>query len=281
MAAAAAETAVAREERLHAILAPRQQSFYERNEPWLVSLAALAVGFGIWEGIVRAGVVRPTVLAGPTQIVGALVQMAASGVLWKDLSFSGLNFALGFALSVAVGVPLGLMMGMQRRVALALTPYIMGINSVPRLSFISLLIVWFGLGLQAKVVLIFLSAFFPIVINTWSGVRVVDAVLLRAGRAYGAKGWQLFRRVVIPYSLPFIMTGLRLGVSHGLIGVFASEIFGTNIGIGYRIISSGSNFRMPDLFAAVLIFAGIGVASTELLDFAERRVAPWRYARQL
>ncbi len=267
-----------REAGRQALLAPPRLSFYRRHESAILTAGALIVGLVAWEAFVRAGFVRPTLLAGPTQVVGALVQMAASGQLWKDLSASGLNFVLGFVLAAVVGIPVGLLLGTQWRLEVALKPYVMGFNSVPRLAFISLLIVWFGLGIQAKVVLIFLSAVFPIVINTWDGVRVVDPVLLRAGRAYGATGWRLFWRVIIPYSLPFIVSGLRLGVSHGLIGVFASEIFGTNVGIGYRIITSGTNFLVADMFASMLVLATIGVLTTQFLDWLERRIAPWRVA---
>jgi ABC-type nitrate/sulfonate/bicarbonate transport system permease component len=272
--------AAEREARIQTLLTPRRQSFYRRHEAGIITLAALVVGLSAWEAFVRAGFVRPTLLAGPTQVIGALAKMATTGLLWRDLSASGLNFILGFTLAACVGIPLGLLLGTQWRLEVAFKPYVMGFNSVPRLAFISLLIVWFGLGIQAKVVLIFLSAVFPIVINTWDGVRVVDPVLLRAGRAYGATGWRLFWRVIIPYALPFIVSGLRLGVSHGLIGVFASEIFGTDVGIGYRIIVSGTNFMVPELFASVLVLATIGVLTTQLLDRAERRIAPWRAAQR-
>jgi NitT/TauT family transport system permease protein len=271
--------AEARAEHLDRLLTPPRPSFFKRYESWIIPIVSLAIGFAIWEWVTQARLVKPTLLAGPSQILGAIGKMASTGMLWKDLSYSGLDFILGFLLAVVVGIPLGLLLGTQRRAEMALTPYVMGFNSIPRLSFLTLLIVWFGLGLQAKVVLIFLSAVFPIIITTWAGVRVVDPVLLRAGRAYGAHGWQLFRRVIIPYSLPFIVSGLRLGVSHALIGVFASEIFGTDVGIGYRIISSGSTFDMPNLFAAVLILATFGVLTTQALDMAEHRIAPWRYAQ--
>ena len=269
-----------REAGRQALLAPPRLSFYRRHESAILTVASLVIGLVAWEAFVRAGFVRPTLLAGPTQVIAALGQMAASGQLWKDLSASGLNFILGFALAAVVGIPVGLLLGTQWRMEVALKPYVMGFNSVPRLAFISLLIVWFGLGIQAKVVLIFLSAVFPIVINTWDGVRVVDPVLLKAGRAYGATGWRLFWRVIIPYSLPFIVSGLRLGVSHGLIGVFASEIFGTNVGIGYRIITSGTNFLVADMFASILVLATIGVLTTQLLDRLERRIAPWRVSHR-
>jgi len=275
-----AEAAFGREQRLQALLAPPRQSFVRRNEYWLITTVSLLVVFSIWEAIVQLGLVRPTLLASPSQIVGAFVRLSASGLLWKHLSFSGLNFFVGFALAAVLGVPLGLMFGTQRRLAIALNPYLMGLYATPRLSFITLLIVWFGLGMESKVMLIFLSAFFPIAINTWAGVKVVDPVLLRAGRAYGAKGWQLFRRVIIPYSVPFIMVGLRLGVGRGLIGLVGSELFGTDIGIGFLIITSGLNFRMPELFAGVMVLAFIGVASNELLEYAERRIAPWRETQQ-
>jgi NitT/TauT family transport system permease protein len=280
-AGAAPEALVAqREVRLQALLAPPRRTFWERHENVLITLASLVIVLSTWEAVTRSGLVRPTLLAGPSQIVEALARLASTGLLWKHLSYSAINFFLGFTLAAVVGIPLALIFGTRRRVATALTPYVMGLNSVPRISFISLMIVWFGLGIQSKVVLIFLSAFFPILITTWSGVRVVDPILVRAGRAYGAHGWQLFRRVIIPYSIPFIMSGMRLGVGRALIGVVGSELYGTDFGLGFLIITSGFNFRVPELFAGVVLLAAIGIAMTEILEYAERRIAPWRETYQ-
>jgi NitT/TauT family transport system permease protein len=174
------------------------------------------------------------------------------------------------------GIPFGLALGSQRTLAIALNPYVMGLYAIPRIAFISLLIAWFGLGMQPKVILIFLSAVFPITLNTWTGVRLVDPVLLRAGRSFGARGWQLFRRVIIPFCIPFVMAGIRLGLGRALVGLVGSELFGANVGIGFLIISSGFNFQMAELFTGVLVLAFFGVALSELLELVERRLAPWR-----
>jgi NitT/TauT family transport system permease protein len=265
-----------REQRLKTLLAPPHRSFLQRNEYWIITLASLAACFLVWEAVVRFGLVRRTFLASPTDIIEAAMRLGASGELWRHSVFSGTNFVVGFVIAAAIGIPLGLIMGTQRRFALAMSPYILSINATPRIAFISLLIVWFGLGWESKVILVVLSAFFPIVINSWTGARVVDPVLIRAARSYGAEGWRLFMRVIIPFSLPFIMSGLRQGVGRGIVGIVGSELFGTNIGIGYLIITSGFNFRIPDLFVGVIVLAFIGIVSNELLEFAERRLAPWR-----
>jgi NitT/TauT family transport system permease protein len=265
-----------RREQLVKQLKPIRRSFYQRYEYLIITVLSLTVFFTAWQGIVQLGVVKRAFLPAPTDIFSAFGDLVASGELWRHFSFSAFNFGLGFAIAAVVAIPLGLIMGTRRRLAMALTPYILTINATPRIAFISLLIIWFGLGIESKIILIVLSCFFPIVINAWTGARVVDPVLLRAGQSYGASGWRLFLRVIIPFSLPFIMSGLRQGVGRGIVGIVGSELFGTNIGIGYLIITSGFNFRIPDLFVGVLVLAFIGIVFNEGLEFAERRMAPWR-----
>ena len=265
-----------RDERLKRLLQPRRRSLLARYETAIVVIISLAVVFSIWQAAVELGLVKRSFLPAPTDIFIAGVRLAQTGVLWKHLSYSAFNFVVGFAVAALVGIPLGLLMGTNRRLAIAISPYILTINAAPRIAFISLLIIWFGLGIQSKIILIVLSAFFPIVINAWTGARVVDPVLLRAGKSYGAGGWRLFWRVIIPFSLPFIMAGLRQGIGRGIVGIVGSELFGTNIGIGYLIITSGFNFRIPDLFVGVLVLAFMGIVANELIEFAERRMAPWR-----
>ncbi len=265
-----------RDERLKKLLEPRRRSVFVRFETAIVILISLTVVFSVWQAVVELGLVKRSFLPAPTDIFGAAVRLTQTGVLWKHFSYSAFNFVVGFAVAALVGIPLGLIMGTNRRLAIAISPYILTINAAPRIAFISLLIIWFGLGIQSKIILIVLSAFFPIVINAWTGARVVDPVLLRAGRSYGAGGWRLFWRVIIPFSLPFIMAGLRQGVGRGIVGIVGSELFGTNIGIGYLIITSGFNFRIPDLFVGVLVLAFMGIIANELIEFAERKMAPWR-----
>jgi len=266
----------AHDERLRELLKPRRRSPFRRYEYLIITLASLIVVFGLWQAVVEAGLVRRAFLPAPSDILGASIRLGQSGELWRHFSFSAYNFVVGFAVAGLIGIPLGLIMGTNRRIAIAVAPYILTINATPRIAFISLLIIWFGLGIESKVILIVLSAFFPIVINAWTGARVVDPVLLRAGRSYGASGWRLFWRVIIPFSLPFIMSGLRQGVGRGIVGIVGSELFGTNIGIGFLIITSGFNFRIPDLFVGVLVLAFIGIVANELLEYAERKLAPWR-----
>jgi ABC-type nitrate/sulfonate/bicarbonate transport system permease component len=266
----------ARERHMLDLLGPPRRTFMSRYEYPIITALSLIIVFGLWQAAVDLGFVRRTFLPAPTDVGRAAVRLIASGELWRHFSFSALNFVIGFALAAIIAVPLGLVMGTRRRIAIAVAPYILTINAAPRIAFISLLIIWFGLGIESKIILIVLSSFFPIVINAWTGARVVDPVLMRAGTSYGASGWRLFWHVIIPFSLPFIMAGLRQGVGRGIVGIVGSELFGTNVGIGYLIITSGFNFRIPDLFVGVLVLAFIGIVGNELIELAERRMAPWR-----
>jgi NitT/TauT family transport system permease protein len=140
-----------------------------------------------------------------------------------------------------------------------------------------LFILWFGLGLFSKVVVVFLVAVFPVLVNTQAGVESTDEGLIETARAFSANQRQIFTKVLLPAAVPFIVAGLRLGIGRGLVGVVVAELFGARAGLGYLITVSSQIFDMGALFAATLILAGAGMVSTELIRVVERRIAPWRY----
>ncbi|MBI2938506.1 MAG: ABC transporter permease [Thaumarchaeota archaeon] len=212
----------------------------------------------------------------PSGVATAAVELFANGTIIEATLISLATFATGYLLAVALAIPMGLMMGGFKKVGEALDVYINAFNAMPRIALIPLIMIWFGLDFQAKVVIVLISAFFPIVINTYTGVLNVDKDLLEASRSFGAKDKDLFLRIMLPASVPFLMTGLRLGVARGIMGIIMAEFFMTAKGLGGLIVTYGSTFQMEKLFVAVTVLTVIGGVLAESVKRVEKLIAPWK-----
>jgi NitT/TauT family transport system permease protein len=251
-------------------------SWYARREAALIGTATV-VGFGVvWQLIAMAELVPPLFLPGPYDIALAFYGMVIAPDFILDLSYSGQEIIIGFGLAVVIGLPLGLLMGWYRRLHYALDPFISFFYSTPRIALLPLLIIWFGIGIWSKVAVIFLGAFFPIAINTFTGVRSLDLSLIKAARSFGAGDAQIFRTIALPGSVPFILAGLRLGVGHALIGVVVGELVAAQHGIGLIMATAGQTFQTSKVFAALVIIAGAGVFLQIVLQRLEVRFQAWR-----
>ena len=196
--------------------------------------------------------------------------------IWNDISVSGQEFFLGFALSILVGLPFGLLMGWYRRLDHVFEPFVVALNATPRVALTPLLIIWLGIGIWSKVMLVFLGAIFPIIINTHSGVRALDQLLLRAARSFGARDRQIFTTIALPGSVPFILSGIRVGLGRGLVGIVVGELIGSTAGIGYQMAIAGATFQTDKLFVGVFIIMILGVIITMVVNRLERKFDAWR-----
>ena len=155
-------------------------------------------------------------------------------------------------------------------------PFINAMNATPRVALLPLVIIWLGIGILSKVGIIFLGAVFPMLINTRDGVKTTPLSLLYAARSFGASEWMVFKAVVLPSTVPFMLTGLRLGVGRAIVGVMVGELYAATAGVGFMITVAGATFQTDKVFVGVLIFALTGLISMELLTRAERRFDKWR-----
>jgi sulfonate transport system permease protein len=198
-----------------------------------------------------------------------------------DLSWPSLVvLAIGFALAVVFGIGIGLLLARFQILDVALTVYITFLYSIPSVALVPLIVLWAGFDTTAKVIILFMFAFFPMVINTYQGVKAVDPKLLEVGRAFRCSERQLWANIVIPASLPFIVTGLRLALGRGLIGMVLADLYTAISGIGYLIVRTASTYQVDKMFVPIVTLGLIGVTLTALLRFAEKRVAPWTAASQ-
>ncbi len=255
---------------------PGRPSRLKRHEPTLIGTISVVLVLVIWQAVASAELVKELFLPGPLAIVNALVLLFRQGAIWNDIWVSGQEVVYGFALAVLTGLPLGLLMGWYRRVNYALDPFVSFFTSAPRIALVPLMVIWLGIGIWSKIAVIFLGAFFPIVINTVTGVRNLDPALIKAARSFGASDAQIFRTLALPGSVPFILAGLRLGLGHALIGVVAGELIAAQAGVGKMMAVAGATFQTPKMFAGLILIAGTGILVTSLLQRIERRYQAWR-----
>src|SRR5499433_228362 len=242
-------------------------------------LGGLAVGVFliIWELVGNVYQwVNPMFMSAPSLIFKAAVQLFASGEIYHDLYVSGIELLGGYFLAVAVAIPFGIMVGWYKRMSYVFDPFINAMNATPRVALLPLVIIWLGIGILSKVGIIFLGAVFSILINTRDGVKTTPVNLLNAARSFGASEWMVFKTVVVPSTIPFILTGLRLAVGRALVGVLVGELYAATAGIGFMITVAGATFQTDKVFVGVLIFALSGMIGMELLTKLERRFDKWR-----
>lgn len=232
-------------------------------------------GFGLWEIIARFFVTSKLFLAAPSQILAAFIPLWTSGELPKHLNTSAMEFVLGYFSAALLGVVIGFFMASFKACKQVMQPWVSGLYATPTVALAPLFILWFGIGIFSKVIVIALLVVFPVIINTETGLRQTPASLIETVKSFGARRLQIFFKVELPSALPFIFAGLRLGIGRGLIGVVVAELFGARSGLGLFIQQSAETFNMPALFAGVLILAFTGIALTTCFIWIEKNITPW------
>jgi len=251
--------------------------FYLKQEKKILGGVAVGVFLLVWEltGNVFQ-LINPMFMSAPSLIFKAGFEMFRTGEIYHDLYVSGIEFLGGYFLAAAVAIPFGIILGWYKRASYVFDPFVNAMNATPRVALLPLVIIWLGIGILSKVGIIFLGAVFSILINTRDGVKTTPANLLNAARSFGASEWMIFKTVVLPSTVPFILTGLRLAVGRALVGVLVGELYAATAGIGFMITVAGATFQTDKVFVGVLIFALSGMIGMELLTKVERRFDKWR-----
>jgi NitT/TauT family transport system permease protein len=212
----------------------------------------------------------------PSRIAITLWNMFAQGTIWLPLGVSAAAFGVGLVLAIAAGLPLGILLGRSRTLNAMLDPFVTAFNATPRLVFLPLLLLWFGLGMWSKVVIVFIGALFPILINTYEGVRNADRVLINVVRSFGAGEWDIARLVVVPNAMPYIVAGLRLAIGRAILGVVVAEFFGSEEGLGVVMVRAASSYHVDVVFAGLVVFAALSLLMTAGVKMIENRLGRWR-----
>jgi ABC-type nitrate/sulfonate/bicarbonate transport system permease component len=252
------------------------KSFAARHEHALIGTVSMLVFLAFWETSVALEWVNPLFTSAPSRIVRTGYDMFADGSIYPHLEVSGTEFLLGYGAAIVIGVPLGILMGWYGRINAVLDPFVSALYATPRIALLPLLMIWFGIGLMSKVAIVFLGAIFPILVNTITGMRTLNADFVKVARSFGASDRQMFLTVALPSSVPLLLTGLRLGLGHALVGIVVGEMYGATHGLGFLIATSGARFQTDKVMVGIILIASAGVAMTELLRLIERRYEGWR-----
>ncbi len=252
------------------------QRFRRANERLLYGTLGFVLVIVLWELAADLGLYRRSLLSSPSFIWNAAARDFGSGTIWPHLASSGAEYGLGFAAALALGIPLGLLIGMFRRVDHVVSLLLFGIYSTPKAAIAPLIILVAGIGLESKAIFVFLLAFFSVIVSTMAGVHAVAERHRDLARSFGASRWLEFRSVVLPTTVPFLLTGIRIASGRALVGVVVAEELAANQGIGYYIEFYGTFLDTSRVMLGVVILGLFGITSGELVRRLEKRFEVWR-----
>jgi NitT/TauT family transport system permease protein len=255
------------------------RQFYRENFRAILGSIGVIIFLSLWEWLGTSGRVNPFFTSSPSRIFDAFLKLLAAGDLGHDMLVSGQEFLYGFALAILVGIPLGIAMGWYRTMEAIFDPFVNFFYATPRVALLPLLIIYLGIGINSKIAIVFLGAVFAILINTIVGVKNLDEALLKAARSFGANDMQIFLKIALPGSVPFILSGIRLGLGHALTGVVVGELYAATAGIGYLIAVAGNTFQTDKVFVGVIIIASVGMIFTTIFQRIEEHFQSWRPQR--
>lgn len=247
---------------------------------WAERLACLFLFFALWEILPRAGWVSAAFLSPPSDVLAAIVKLAQSGQLGKHVLASLQRSLAGLALAVAAGVSLGLLMGVVRRFEAFIDPLLQLFRQVSALALFPVFLLFFGIGETSKIAIIFWAAFWPVLLNTISGVQQVEKLLIHSALSMGASRGFIFFKVILPAAAPSIFTGIRLAGAYSITALVAAEMIGSHAGLGFLTLNSQEIFQIPSMYAGIVLLAVLGLALNYVLAVLEKRLTRWRSGLQ-
>jgi NitT/TauT family transport system permease protein len=258
------------------------RAFYNKHRRLLLGAISLMVTVAAWEALLTyVFPLDPFFFTKPSLIAVAFKEQLQGARLWHDLAVSSRAFLWGFISAIAVGIPVGLVMGWQRRVEYTLDPFLTAMYASPLVALAPLLILVFGVGVLGKAALVFLLSVFPFVFNTFAGVKSTDLLLINVIRSFGGTERDLYLKVILPSTMPYIIAGARLAIGRGLVGIIVGEFYAASEGIGFAISQAGDTYRLPEMFVGIIILSVIAVALTELMRKLEVIATPWRASEEV
>lgn len=237
-------------------------------------------GLALWEVLAQLLLENELLIPPPSSVARSFWNLTVSGQLNKHFAATLLEFAYGFSTACVIGVVLGYLMGMYKRFDEIMDPWIATLYSIPIITVVPLIIIWFGIGMISKVIVVFKITAVAIILNTAAGIKNLDPVWLELAKSLRLTGWQTTYKVRLPGALPYIITGMRLGVGRALLGVIVAELMAANAGLGYLLRDSSETWDSPKLFVTVFLLAAMGLVSFNLIKRFERRLAPWRQSAE-
>ena len=239
----------------------------------LIGFVAVLV---LWQSVVQVGLVKKVVLSSPIDIVQTAITDFGNGVVWPHIGTSLTEYLWGFAIALVIGIPLGLVAGLSKRVFYLVDPWLSAVYSTPKVALVPLIIIVVGIGMWSKVVVAVLMASVPIAVSVITGVRTVDQRHLDTARSFRAGRWLTFRSVILPSTVPHMLSGLRLGASYALRGVIIGEFIAANEGIGFYVTQSAMTLRSGQMMLGIILLGLFGLATGEVIRKVQDRFEAWR-----
>ncbi len=259
-----------------AATAAKAKAWWERPAVFRYGFVALLLI--VWQ--IVGPTISPIFFTYPTKIAVAFYTLTVSGDLPYYLAQSLEVMFYGLLAAIVVGIPLAVAMARVRWLDWALDLPINALYATPLVALVPILVLWFGIYLKAKIIVVFLFAVFPILINTYQGVRECDKNMIEVARSFRSNEWRMWQDVLLPYAVPYIAAGVRLAIGRGLVGMIIAEFYTTISGLGFMITRYANNFEMDKTFVPVIVLMVLGVSMTTGLKWVERRVAPWSSANR-
>ncbi|MBP2079610.1 ABC transporter permease [Oceanobacillus polygoni] len=251
-------------------------AFLDKKVPFYTSFLGIAGILVLWEIVSRIGIVSPLFLPAPSNIVITGWEMLVSGEIYGNLTASLYRIVLGYAIGAACGILIGLIIGFFRTADAIGTPIVYAIYPIPKIALLPLFILWLGIGELSKVTIIALGVFFPVVINTFSGVKSVDPMLVKAAVTFGSNRINVIRKVILPGALPMIFAGLKLAAGTSLLLLVSAEMIAAQEGIGSMVLHYGNLMITSKLMVGVLILSLLGLIFNRALRWLENKLIPWK-----
>ena len=257
-------------------LVRNRMTHWQRTYPHWVSAVSIICVLLLWELICASGVVSSLFLPAPSQILEALLVMLADGEIGISLAASMYRILLGFIIGSLIGLAVGLVTGTSALADKVGNPIVNALYPIPKIALLPLFILWLGIGELSKVTIIALGVFFPVAMNTYSGVKNVDTLLIKVAVSFNASWWKTMKSVVLPNALPMIFAGLRLAAGTSLLLLVAAEMIAAQVGIGALILHYGDLMITDKLMAGVIVLSLLGLVFNLLLQWLEKKAVPWK-----
>ncbi len=257
-------------------LVRNSMTHWQKTYPHWVSAASIICVLIMWELICRAGVVSSLFLPAPSQIISALITMVADGEIGMSLAASMYRILAGFVIGSVIGLAVGLVTGTSALADKVGNPIVNALYPIPKIALLPLFILWLGIGELSKVTIIALGVFFPVAMNTYSGVKNVDPLLIKVAVSFNASWGKTMRSVVLPNALPMIFAGLRLAAGTSLLLLVAAEMIAAQVGIGALILHYGDLMITDRLMAGVIVLSLLGLLFNLFLQWVEKKAVPWK-----
>jgi ABC-type nitrate/sulfonate/bicarbonate transport system, permease component len=235
----------------------------------------LVVFFGVWEFWVKAFHVNELILPPPSKIFVSLVKALGTPAMWNDAQVTATEAVSGFLIALVVGVIAGVILGKTPLLEISVRPLIVASQVVPKVALIPLFVIWFGFGMESKIIIAALMGFFPIMLNVQLGVRSVDPGQRDVMRSLNASRWQTFRHLELKSTLPYVFAGMEVGIVFSVIGAIVGEYLGGSVGLGYQIVSTLNQLNAPALFAVIILLSTLGLILYFLVSVVKKISIPW------